>query len=115
MFESVCVDGAEGAVCSCEDDWDCPTNMTCEVGVCQGTGATPTCSLEPLAFEEVLPAIEIGWGGTRLDPEPMTLPFGRSTQSVISPVVANLDDDNGDGLCQRARLSRDHLYDVLRQ
>ncbi len=41
---------------------------------------------------------EISWGGTQADPVANGSAFPLSTQVVQSPIVANLDDDNGDGL-----------------
>jgi hypothetical protein len=47
----------------------------------------------------VLPSLEFHWGGVdALNPESETAPFPGSAQVVSTPVVANLDDDNGDGL-----------------
>ncbi|WP_129578007.1 MULTISPECIES: FG-GAP-like repeat-containing protein [Sorangium] len=99
-FESTCTDsGAGNASCPCEDDWDCPTFASCEVGSCTGTGAAPTCLLDPVPFERVLPQIEIQWGGVnRANASAVGSPFPNSAQNVMTPLVANLDDDNGDGL-----------------
>ena len=98
-FESLCVDDQQGhAWCSCEDDWDCPAWAQCEVGVCAGTGLQPTCRLDPEPFTNVLPTSEILWGGTAADPTAQGSPFIEAVQVVMTPLVANLDDDNGDGL-----------------
>ncbi len=98
-FTSMCTDpGAGNATCPCEDDWDCPNFTDCEVESCEGTGVQPTCSLPPEPFTNVLPTNEITWGGTQADPNVTTSVFPASGQVVMSPVVANLDDDNGDGL-----------------
>ncbi len=99
-FMSACVDNAMGdAFCSCEDDWDCPSFTACEVGKCTGTGKAPTCTLAPVAFGNALPQNEIQWGGTGLaNVSAVNAPFPLSAQSSVTPVVANLDDDNGDGL-----------------
>jgi hypothetical protein len=97
-YQSVCDDTGGVAVCPCEDDWDCPMHTTCEAGVCAGTGVKPTCSLPPEPFESVLPVNEITWGGTQANPVAAGSPFPQSVQVVHVPVVANLDDDNGDGL-----------------
>ncbi|HPB97498.1 MAG TPA: VCBS repeat-containing protein, partial [Polyangiaceae bacterium] len=95
-FTSEC-DDTLGA-CTCEDDWDCPEYTTCEAGICVGTGIKPTCSLPPEPFENVLPVNEITWGGTQANPVAKESPFPKSVQVVHVPIVANLDDDNGDGL-----------------
>jgi hypothetical protein len=108
-FVSSCVTDAAGqAACGCEDDWDCPAFTECEVSQCVGTGREPTCTLPPVDFESVPPALEIHWGGD--DPADIahdgTLPSAAApdapwpafTHVVNTPIVANLDDDNGDGL-----------------
>ncbi len=98
-FESVCSDDGQcHAFCTCEDDWDCPAWMACEDGACLGTGREPTCRLDPQPFTNVLPTPEIVWGGTQADPTAAGSPFVDSVQVVMTPLVANLDDDNGDGL-----------------
>lgn len=97
-YESICDPAGSSAFCPCEDDWDCPGNTVCEAGQCVGTGVTPTCSLPPEPFENVLPVPEIQWGGTQANPFAEGSAFPSSTQVVQSPIVANLDDDNGDGL-----------------
>ena len=98
-FVSTCVDDGSGdAYCGCEDDWDCPSYTECEAGKCQGTGVAPTCFLAPEPFSNVLPSNEITWGGTFASPVAAGSPFPNSVQVVMSPTVANLDDDNGDGL-----------------
>ncbi|WP_437989751.1 CARDB domain-containing protein [Sorangium sp. So ce145] len=99
-FESKCTDdGAGTASCPCEDDWDCPTYASCEVGSCSGTGAAPTCLLPPEPFAGALPQSEIQWGGeNRANSDAANSPFKTSAQTVMTPLVANLDDDNGDGL-----------------
>ncbi|AUX45295.1 hypothetical protein SOCE26_067770 [Sorangium cellulosum] len=98
-FESTCADAGTGdAGCPCEDDWDCPTHASCEVGSCTGTGEAPTCLLPPEPFANVLPQIEIQWGGVnRAQSSAVGSPFPTSAQNVMTPLVANLDDDNGDG------------------
>lgn len=97
-FTSTCTDPAnEDAFCPCEDDWDCPAFTACEVGKCTGTGKAPTCTLPPEKFTDVL-ANEIKWGGTGIaNKNAVGSPFPASAQSSITPLVANLDDDNGDG------------------
>ena len=76
----------------------------------------PTCSLDPMPLEEVLPAMEIMWGGLnknsanevaaglrQVDGEKLTgdafktSPWPAFGQVVQAPLVANLNDDNGDG------------------
>ena len=100
-FTSECVDNGLGnARCSCEDDWDCPANTFCEAGICEGTGEAPTCTLPPTPFTETLPTIEMLWGEDNSDgtPEKNPVPWGYEGWTFPSTVVANLDDDNGDGL-----------------
>ena len=98
-YTSTCKDPGNGdASCPCEDDWDCPAYTDCEAGRCEGTGVEPTCKLPPEPFANVLPQNEITWGGTFANPKATGSPFEDSTQVVMVPVVANLDDDNGDGL-----------------
>jgi hypothetical protein len=97
---SACVVDAQGqGRCGCEDDWDCPTHMRCEVGLCAGTGLPPTCTLPPVPFRDVPPANELQWGGaTRANPNAVGSAYPESAQVLSTPLVANLDDDNGDGL-----------------
>ena len=98
-FQSDCIDDMMGsAYCGCEDDWDCPAHTFCEGGQCTGSGQPPTCFLPPEPFTNVLPTPEIVWGGTQADTNAVGSPFEPSAQVVQAPVVANLDDDNGDGL-----------------
>lgn len=98
-FQSDCIDDMMGgAYCGCEDDWDCPANTFCEGGQCTGSGQPPTCFLPPEPFTNVLPTPEIVWGGTQANKNAIGSPFEPSAQVVQAPVVANLDDDNGDGL-----------------
>ena len=71
------------------------------MGRCTGTGKAPTCSLPPVDFTSVLPKNEILWGGTGQGSpanSAVNAPFPLSSQACATPVVANLDDDNGDGL-----------------
>lgn len=98
-FVSVCVDDGMGqAFCGCQDDWDCPADTVCDVDQCAGTGVAPTCQLPPVPFTQLLPAPEIVWGGageaSRLA---VGKPYEKSAQVVMTPLVLNLDDDNGDG------------------
>ncbi|MBI5535741.1 MAG: hypothetical protein HY898_23620 [Deltaproteobacteria bacterium] len=97
-FDSKCSAVGSLATCGCEDDWDCPAFTTCDVDGCVGTGQKPTCSLPPEPFQNMLPTNEISWGGTFADPNANGSPFPPSAQVVMAPLVANLDDDNGDGL-----------------
>ncbi|HEV8551614.1 MAG TPA: CARDB domain-containing protein, partial [Polyangiaceae bacterium] len=107
-FESACsADQAGAGACTCEDDWDCPPFMTCEAGICAGTGVAPTCTLPATPFSEVLPQIEFQWGGQShdysgssaddADDDVTGKAFSWSGQVVSVPLVINLDDDNGDG------------------
>jgi hypothetical protein len=97
-FDSVCREvGPCEARCTCQDDWDCPAWMQCEAGLCQGSGREPSCRLDPEPFASVLPVPEIVWGGTQANPTAPDSPFPEAVQVVMMPLVANLDDDNGDG------------------
>jgi hypothetical protein len=98
-YSSECVEQAvSSSGCTCEDDWDCPAFTTCEAGLCSGTGKEPTCTLDATPFEEVLPGLEFRWGGTdSQNPEATGKPFAWSAQVGSTPLVMNLDDDNGDG------------------
>lgn len=96
---SQCINDPPGeAACTCIDDWECPEHLRCEQGVCLGRPEPPSCLLPPRPFSESLPAPEITWGGTAENPHASGRPFPRSSQAVMTPVVANLTDDNGDGL-----------------
>ena len=99
-FMSLCQgDGKGQASCTCEDDWDCPSNTDCDVSSCVGTGKAPTCSLPPVPFDKALPVNEIQWGGTsQAMKNAVGAPFPTSSQVSATPMVINLDDDNGDGL-----------------
>ncbi len=97
-FASHCTQDGSSAYCGCEDDWDCPSYTECDVASCAGTGQKPTCSLPSKPFADMLPTNEITWGGTFASPTATGSPFPDSTQVVATPAVANLDDDNGDGL-----------------
>ncbi|MBV70899.1 MAG: hypothetical protein CMH52_06065 [Myxococcales bacterium] len=88
-------DGLAG--CTCGDDWDCPQFMRCSAGRCLGQPVAPSCSLPPAPIEDALPTPEIIWGGGPSDPIAADRPFGASSQVVVTPLVGNLDDDNGDG------------------
>ncbi|GAB4196883.1 MAG: hypothetical protein OHK0013_04470 [Sandaracinaceae bacterium] len=98
-FASECRTDDAVASCTCGDDWDCPPFMVCEVGRCEGTGRLPSCRLPPTSFAEALPRMKEGfpWGGTAASPSATGRPFPDSNQVVVTPAVANLDDDNGDG------------------
>ncbi|HWP07686.1 MAG TPA: CARDB domain-containing protein [Polyangiaceae bacterium] len=108
-YESTCSEDQVGAgACTCEDDWDCPNFMTCDAGVCSGTGVAPTCTLPPTPFSEVLPEEEFRWGGEKHEYDDTNADdanddasgkaFPWSAQVVSVPLVVNLDDDNGDGI-----------------
>lgn len=109
FYTSTCtVDQAGAGACSCEDDWDCPAFMTCEAGLCAGTGVAPTCTLPATPFSDVLPAVEFRWGegtshtyrqdtSTAANDDAVGKAFPWSAQVVSTPLVINLDDDNGDG------------------
>ncbi|MEY4575502.1 MAG: hypothetical protein RL701_205, partial [Pseudomonadota bacterium] len=106
-FDSKCVEPTAGqATCTCLDDWDCPAFTICETGTCQGTGVAASCSLPPIPFSDTPPAVEVQWGGqsqanskafdgTAAHAE---APWSKFGQVLDTPIVANLDDDNGDGL-----------------
>jgi hypothetical protein len=97
--KSVCLEIRQDlAGCSCEDDWHCPEYTACEAGVCVGSGLPYSCFLQPKSFKEVLPTLEIEWGGRdRNRPNAVGSPFPASSQTVMAPLVLNLDDDNEDG------------------
>lgn len=99
-YTSACVDNGDGqAYCGCEDDWDCPSDTVCAVNQCSGTGKAPTCTIKPVPFTDALPTNEIIWGGKGIvNKDAVAAPFPASSQSTLTPIVANLDDDNGDGL-----------------
>ena len=87
--------------CECDDDWDCPAFLTCRGGVCSGTGDPPSCTVPVVESADWLPTMEPGfpWGGVdRSDPDATGHPFPASSQVTMTPLVVNLDDDNGDGL-----------------
>ena len=114
--QSECIEGTGAAHCSCRDDWDCPEFSRCSAKRCEGTGREPHCFLPPTSFSELLPSDEPGfpWGGDDADgykPDGTLQhadamrsrdahghPFPRHAQVITTPIVANLDDDNGDGL-----------------
>lgn len=98
-YESQCHEPEDmAATCGCRDDWDCPEHTVCEVNQCVGSGQKPSCRLKALPMEDVLPVQEISWGGTLEDTQAAGSPFPESSQVVLTPIVANLDDDTGDGL-----------------
>jgi hypothetical protein len=99
-FTSACSESSSGMVgCGCQDDWDCPSFTQCNAGTCQGTGVAPTCTLPAMPFQQVLPKLEFRWGGASSTSKTATgKPFPNSNQVVSTPMVANLNDDNGDGL-----------------
>ena len=77
----------------CEDFWDCPEGYYCEPSLdfClpQPTGE-PVCQVSP-SGGEVTPTELWHWDGTGAN-----LPS--YNQVMMTPVVANFNDDNGDGL-----------------
>ncbi len=97
-----CTDDGNGvAFCPCADDWDCPAFTECVVDRCVGTGRAPTCRVSTAPLSAVLPAPEEGfpWGGAdESNDRAVGSPFPDYAQVVLTPAVANLDDDNGDGL-----------------
>ena len=98
-YDSQCQEPAGNeAECPCRDDWDCPAHTVCEAGKCEGSGQEPTCRLPAEPMENVLPVNEITWGGTFSARQAAGSPFPDSAQVVLTPLVANLNDDNGDGL-----------------
>ncbi|HEX2734715.1 MAG TPA: CARDB domain-containing protein [Polyangiaceae bacterium] len=107
-FDSQCVALSDtDAGCSCQDDWDCPAYTVCEVNICRGTGVAPTCTVPPSNFADTKPSEEIFWGGASQNAadlpahdgsmERNPAPWANSSQTTASAMVANLDDDNGDG------------------
>ncbi len=88
------------ATCDCLDDWDCPTDTRCEGRVCVGTGEPATCFLSPEPFDNALPVNEITWGGVAGSPDADSAitPFASHSQVTQQILVANLDDDNLDGV-----------------
>ncbi len=102
-FTSTC-ENLSTAYCSCEDDWDCPAYMVCETGACVGTGLAPSCTLPPTPFADTPPEVEILWGGASrsnsaaFDGTGAVAPWPMYSHVIGTPAVANLDDDNGDGL-----------------
>ncbi|MEZ4435561.1 MAG: CARDB domain-containing protein [bacterium] len=104
-FVSTCEDALAGrGACTCREEWDCAEHLACNGGTCQGTGAPPACRLDPAPFAESRPTREIAWGGTAADRNAVGRPFPQSSHASMTPIVANLDDDNGDGLID----ARDH-------
>lgn len=99
LGELQCVDVPQGeAACVCIDDWECPEYMRCESGRCFGRAEPPSCLLAPQPFSSSLPTPEIIWGGNADNPQAIDSPLPESSQVVMTPLVANLTDDNGDGL-----------------
>ena len=96
--DNQCIDDGFGtAGCRCRDDWDCPAGIFCEAGLC--VGRTPACVLSVETLGGVSPQLELAWGGVDIEhPEAVASPFPAFAQAVMTPVVANLNDDNSDGL-----------------
>ena len=110
-FGSRCVEPMLSiAVCTCRDDWDRP-HMRCEAGACTGRPDPATCLLASVPFSESLPQVEIARGGADQDSS-ADVPYGRSTQSVDTP-VANLDDDNGDGRIDVGTFPKSYLTSIV--
>ena len=100
-----CVTSTSGdAACECVDDWDCPEHLTCDQGLCRGRPEPASCILPPEPFTASIPAQEIVWGGTADEALAPMSPFPESVQVVMTPLVANLNDDNGDGLIDEGDL-----------
>jgi hypothetical protein len=105
-FDSACSAKGDAATCTCQDDWDCPAFTACENGLCEGTGAAPSCSLPAIPFSDTPPTVELFWGGPNRDnpaahdgtAAQTPAPWNDFSQVLDTPIVANLDDDNGDGL-----------------
>ncbi len=95
-FESRCADDVDGAGCTCRDVWDCPPGMRCTGRRCRGALGGPTCRVDPLPFDGASVQPEAVWGAP-IDAPLVGRPFPASSQVVMTPVVANLTDDNGDG------------------
>lgn len=96
-YESRCADDVDAARCTCRDGWDCPPGLRCEGGRCRGTPGGPACRVDPLPLDGATVRPEFVWGG--LAGEPLVgRPFPESHQVIMAPAVANLGDDNGDGL-----------------
>jgi hypothetical protein len=75
----------------CDDPYDCPPDQYCdlETGRCMPRGETEECEYHP-PTGEFTP--HLGWQWTAST----TLP--EWNQVMMTPMVANLSDDNGDGL-----------------
>jgi hypothetical protein len=105
-FTSTCSAAAADTTCTCQDDWDCPAHTVCETGLCEGTGLAPSCSLPAIPFSDTPPAVELFWGGPNRDNPAAQdgtaaqnpAPWADFSMVLNTPIVANLDDDNGDGL-----------------
>jgi hypothetical protein len=114
-FASACVVASPSqAGCTCQDDWDCPEHTACEAGTCLGGGDAPGCTLPVLSVATMSPVPEITWGGISAADsaarvaslEPLSPPVAGArplsiwptfSQVLHTPIVINLDDDNGDG------------------
>ncbi len=93
---------ADGEICTagrcfapttpCEDFIDCPADEYCEplLGHCLPQPTTPECAVHP-SGGEVLPTLLWHWDGTGA-----AMPT--YNQVMMAPMVANLTDDDGDGV-----------------
>ena len=91
--ESDCADdGIVGAGCTCRDFRDCPAEEGCVLGRC--VPLVPQCERPAVDLMASEPSIEFQWAHTEETPRP----FGGSYLMLATPVVANLDDDNQDGV-----------------
>lgn len=86
----------------CADFWDCPENTYCEpaLGFCLPQPGGEACQLEP-SGGAVVPTELWHWDGAGA-----VLPD--YNQVMMTPVVANLTDDNGDGA-----IDQDDVPDVV--
>ena len=91
--ESACTDEGLGEPgCSCRDEWDCPAEQHCVAGRCRALAAD--CRLPRLDLSQSNVEAELTWGIDAQQPRA----FGTSNQIMQTPVAAQLDDDNKDGL-----------------
>ncbi|OIP43989.1 MAG: hypothetical protein AUK47_01730 [Deltaproteobacteria bacterium CG2_30_63_29] len=74
----------------CQENYQCPAGEYCEttIGNCLPIAALPGCFYIPT--EDFLPEVEWEWSGSTVEPD--------YHQVMMAPAVANMTDDNGDGL-----------------
>ncbi|MDX9721029.1 MAG: hypothetical protein RBU37_09780 [Myxococcota bacterium] len=74
----------------CMEDYQCPEDSYCEgtIGRCLPIAALPPCTYVPV--EDFAPQVEWEWTGSAIEPT--------YVQVMMAPMVANLTDDNGDGV-----------------